>query len=114
VQHPARRVSGNTEAVVELVKVIDEISIVSSKLLNSINLQCNVMKNLECNSNAAFGGLHIVVNTEQKDKWSHRIYCSVYVQLTRVRSLQDLYLLQALVKGFHFSNLILFSMPFFA
>ena len=35
-------------------------------------------------------------NTERRDLSSHKIYCSVYVQLSRVRSLQDLYLLQAL------------------
>jgi len=35
-------------------------------------------------------------NTERRDFSSHKTYCSVYVQLSRVRSLQDLYLLQAL------------------
>jgi len=35
-------------------------------------------------------------NTERRDSSSYQIYCSVYVQLSRVRSLQDLHLLQAL------------------
>ena len=33
-------------------------------------------------------------NTSSKDGSSHKRYCSSYVQLTRVRSLQDLFLLQ--------------------
>src|SRR5947209_14599507 len=34
------------------------------------------------------------LNISSKDGTSHKRYCSVYVQLTRVRSLQDLSLLQ--------------------
>jgi hypothetical protein len=41
--------------------VIDEISMVSSKLLHSINLGSNVLKNLDCNSTAVFGGLPVVI-----------------------------------------------------
>ena len=33
-------------------------------------------------------------NVSSKEASSHKRYCSVYVQLTRVRSLQDLFLLQ--------------------
>jgi len=41
--------------------IIDEISMVSSKLMDSIDKQCKVMKNLDSNSTAVFGGLHVVV-----------------------------------------------------
>jgi len=41
--------------------IIDEISMVSSKLMDSIDRQCNVMKNLSSDSTAVFGGLHVVI-----------------------------------------------------
>jgi PIF1-like helicase len=41
--------------------IIDEISMVSSKLMDSIDKQCKVMKNLNSNSTAVFGGLHVVI-----------------------------------------------------
>jgi hypothetical protein len=34
---------------------------VSSKLMDSIDRQCNVMKNLSSDSTAVFGGLHVVI-----------------------------------------------------
>jgi hypothetical protein len=40
--------------------VIDEVSMVSSKLLYSVTLQSNVIKNLNCNSTAVFAGLPVV------------------------------------------------------
>jgi len=43
------------------VLIIDEISMVSSKLMDSIDEQCKVMKNLSSNSTAVFGGLHVVI-----------------------------------------------------
>src|SRR5467141_2882725 len=36
--------------------IIDEISMVSSKLMDSIDKQCNVVKNLDDSSTAVFGG----------------------------------------------------------
>src|SRR6266480_6100335 len=41
--------------------IIDEISMVSSKLMDSIDKQCKVMKNLDTNSTAVFGGLPVVI-----------------------------------------------------
>jgi hypothetical protein len=41
--------------------IIDEISMVSSKLMDSIDKQCNIMKNLSSDSTAVFGGLPIVI-----------------------------------------------------
>jgi PIF1-like helicase len=41
--------------------VIDEISMVGSKLMDSIDRQCNVMKNLSSDSTAVFSGLHVVI-----------------------------------------------------
>jgi hypothetical protein len=41
--------------------IVDEISMVSSKLMDSIDKQCKVMKNLDSNSTAVFGGLHVVI-----------------------------------------------------
>ena len=41
--------------------VIDEISMVSSKLMDFIDRECNVMKNLSSDSTAVFGGLHVVI-----------------------------------------------------
>jgi ATP-dependent exoDNAse (exonuclease V) alpha subunit len=41
--------------------IIDEISMVSSKLMDSIDKQCKLMKSLDSNSSAVFGGLHIVI-----------------------------------------------------
>ena len=41
--------------------VIDEISMVSSKLMDSIDQQCKVVKNLDANSTAVFGGLPVVI-----------------------------------------------------
>src|SRR5579871_2826950 len=41
--------------------IIDEISMVSSKLMDSIDKQCKVMKNLSSDSTAVFGGLHVVI-----------------------------------------------------
>ena len=41
--------------------VIDEISMVSSKLMDSVDKQCNAIKNLDSNSTAAFGGLPVVI-----------------------------------------------------
>jgi hypothetical protein len=41
--------------------IIEEIGIVSSKLLHSINMQFNVMKDLNCDSTAVFGSLHVVI-----------------------------------------------------
>ena len=41
--------------------VIDEISMVSSKLMDSVDKQCNAMKNLDSNSTAVFGGLPVVI-----------------------------------------------------
>jgi hypothetical protein len=41
--------------------IIDEISMVSSKLMDTIDKQCKVMKNLNSNSTALFGGLHVVI-----------------------------------------------------
>ena len=41
--------------------VIDEISMVSSKLMDSMDKQCKVVKNLSSNSTAVFGGLHIIL-----------------------------------------------------
>ena len=41
--------------------IIDEISMVSSKLMDSIDKQCKIMKNLDSNSTAVFGGLHVVI-----------------------------------------------------
>jgi PIF1-like helicase len=63
---PGRRKRGPSARVKALwtnktMLVIDEISMVSSKLLHSINLQSNVIKNLDCNSTAVFGGLHVVI-----------------------------------------------------
>ena len=43
------------------VLIIDEISMVSSKLMDSIDKQCKVVKNLDSNSTAVFGGLPIVI-----------------------------------------------------
>jgi PIF1-like helicase len=43
------------------ILIIDEISMVGSKLLDSIHKQCKVVKNLNCNSTAAFGGLPVVI-----------------------------------------------------
>ena len=37
--------------------VIDEISMVSSKSMDSIDQQCKIVKNLDANSTAVFGGL---------------------------------------------------------
>ena len=63
---PGRRKRGPSARVKALwtnrtMLVVDEISMVSSKLLHSINLQSNVIKNLDCNSTAVFGGLHVVI-----------------------------------------------------
>ena len=60
---PRRRKRGPSARVKALWtnKTIDEISMVSSKPLHSINLQSNVIKNLDCNSTAVFGGLHVVI-----------------------------------------------------
>ena len=41
--------------------IIDKISIVSSKLMDSIDKQCKVVKNLSSDSTAVFGGLHVVI-----------------------------------------------------
>jgi hypothetical protein len=41
--------------------IIDEISMVSSKLMDSIDKQCKVVKNLSSDSTAVFGGLHVVI-----------------------------------------------------
>jgi hypothetical protein len=41
--------------------VIDETSMVSLKLMDSIDKQCNIMKNLDSNSIAVFGGLPVVI-----------------------------------------------------
>jgi hypothetical protein len=41
--------------------IIDEISMVSSKLMDSVDKQCKVMKNLNSNSTAVFGGLHVII-----------------------------------------------------
>ena len=41
--------------------VIDEISMVSSKLMDSVDKQCNAIKNLDSNSTAVFGGLPVVI-----------------------------------------------------
>ena len=41
--------------------VIDEISMVSSKLMDSVDKQCNAMKNLDSSSTAVFGGLPVVI-----------------------------------------------------
>jgi len=41
--------------------IIDEISMVSSKLMDSIDKQCKLLKSLDSNSSAVFGGLHIVI-----------------------------------------------------
>ena len=43
------------------ILIIDEISMVSSRLMNSIDKQSNIIKNLDCNSTAAFGGLPVVI-----------------------------------------------------
>jgi ATP-dependent exoDNAse (exonuclease V) alpha subunit len=43
------------------VLIIDEISMVSSKLMDSIDKQCKIMKNLDSNSTAVFGGLPVVI-----------------------------------------------------
>ena len=41
--------------------IIDEISMVSSILLNSIDSRSKVVKSLDSNSTAVFGGLHVVI-----------------------------------------------------
>lgn len=41
--------------------IIDEISMVGSKTFDEINQQCKSIKNLEPDSTAVFGGLHVVV-----------------------------------------------------
>jgi hypothetical protein len=47
-------------AVIEQVNAIDEISMVTSGLLDSIDKQCKLLKNLDPNSTAIFGGLPMV------------------------------------------------------
>jgi hypothetical protein len=42
------------------VLIIDEISMVSSKLMTAINEQGKTVKNLDDNSTAVFGGLAVV------------------------------------------------------
>jgi Helitron helicase-like domain at N-terminus/PIF1-like helicase len=65
-----RRASGRTSDVSRRVRslwpnktilIIDEISMVSSHLMNSIDNRCKLVKNLESNSTAVFGGLPIVI-----------------------------------------------------
>ena len=41
--------------------IIDEISMVSLKLLTCIDEQCKIVKNLDSNSTAVFGGLPVVI-----------------------------------------------------
>ena len=41
--------------------IIDEISMVSSKLMAAIDEQCKIVKNLDSNSTAVFGGLAVVL-----------------------------------------------------
>jgi len=41
--------------------IIDEISMVSSKLMDSIDKQCKVMKNLNSNSTTVFSSLYIII-----------------------------------------------------
>ena len=43
------------------ILIIDKISMVSSKLMDSIDEQCKVMKNLSSNSTTVFSGLHVVI-----------------------------------------------------
>jgi Helitron helicase-like domain at N-terminus/PIF1-like helicase len=43
------------------ILIIDEVSMVSSKLMDSIDKRCRIVKNLDPNSTAVFGGLHIVI-----------------------------------------------------
>jgi PIF1-like helicase len=65
-----RKASGRTSDVSRRVRslwpnktilIIDEVSIVSSHLMNSIDNRCKLLKNLEANSTAVFGGLPIVI-----------------------------------------------------
>ena len=41
--------------------IIEEISMVSLKLLTCIDEQCKIVKNLDSNSTAVFGGLPVVI-----------------------------------------------------
>src|SRR6267378_5587418 len=45
----------------KIMLIIDEISMVSSKLMDSIDKQCKVVKNLDDSSTAVFGGLPVVI-----------------------------------------------------
>src|SRR6266480_6175453 len=45
----------------KIILIIDEISMISSKLIDSIDKQCKVMKNLSSNSTAVFGDLHVII-----------------------------------------------------
>jgi hypothetical protein len=45
----------------KIMVIIDEISLVSSKLMDSIDKQCKVVKNLDDSSTAVFGGLPVVI-----------------------------------------------------
>jgi hypothetical protein len=43
------------------ILITDEISMVSSTLMDSIDKQCKALKNPDCNSTAVFGGLPVVI-----------------------------------------------------